>query len=55
MDDPTLGIRLGDVVAKALVDILAERIEVAAAETLLDRLGDVEDYSQVKMLADTLA
>lgn len=55
MDDATLGIRRGDVVAESLVDILADRIEVAAAETLLDRLGDVEDYSHVEMLADILA
>lgn len=41
-------------VAEALVDILAYRLEVAAAETLLDSLGDVEDYSPVNKLADTL-
>ena len=44
----------GDVVAEALVDILVYRLDVAAAETLLERLGDVEDYSPVNKLADTL-
>lgn len=55
MDGPTLGKTLRDVVAEALVDILADRLEVAAAETLLDRLGDVEDYLPVNKLADNLA
>ena len=41
-------------VAEALVDTLAYRLDVAAAEILLERLGNVEDYSPVNKLADTL-